>query len=217
MITQARNLTIIKKPRSGPIPDNPVDFPPLDNLHLELLEVKRKIKPGLPLVPVKKRNPPRPISQPSKPKEDKPTPSKEEKPRKPKDDELEIPQKSKEKKIVHDDEDKDLLNELADSDREEITGDRGESSSSSSEKLASSREEDEDEIEEAQQEEEEDDPYAGLSPEEREAKEKEEYIWRFRILKKQYKTPQVPIPEYNEHSDLPEMKRTYDRTIYTKY
>ncbi len=65
--------------------------------------------------------------------------------------------------------------------------------------------------------EEEEDEYAGLSPEEREAKEREEYIWRFRILKKQYKNPQISIPEYNEHSDLPEMKRTYDRTIKELY
>ena len=63
MIPQARNLTINKRSRSGPIPDNPVDFPPLDNLHLELLEVKRKIRQGLPLVPIMKRNPPLPPSK----------------------------------------------------------------------------------------------------------------------------------------------------------
>lgn len=57
----------------------------------------------------------------------------------------------------------------------------------------------------------EDDPYAGLSPEERLAKEKEEYIWRFRILKKQYK--KATIPDYNEHSDLHQMKMSYERTI----
>ncbi len=67
-------------------------------------------------------------------------------------------------------------------------------------------------------EEEEYDPYAGLSPEEREAREKEEYIWRFRILKKQYgRTPNVHIEDYNEHSDLPTMKRTYERTIRELY
>ena len=48
-----------------------------------------------------------------------------------------------------------------------------------------------------------------LSPEEREAKEREEYIWRFKIIKKKYKNKD--IHEYNEHDDLQEMKTAYNR------
>ena len=49
------------------------------------------------------------------------------------------------------------------------------------------------------------------------AREKEEYIWRFRILKKKYKHPSYEIPSYNEHSDLATMKITYDRTVRELY
>lgn len=64
----------------------------------------------------------------------------------------------------------------------------------------------------------ENDIYAGLTPEERLAREKEEYIWRFRILKKQYGTgASIPIPEYNEHSDLGLMKLSYERTLKELY
>jgi hypothetical protein len=63
----------------------------------------------------------------------------------------------------------------------------------------------------------EEDPYAGLSPEEREEKEKEEYIWRFRILRKKYKNAEEQIPTFNEFSDLQTMKRTYDRTVRELY
>ncbi len=64
----------------------------------------------------------------------------------------------------------------------------------------------------------ENDPYAGLTPEEREIKEKEEFLWRFRILKKSYNTnPDISIPEYNEFSDLHTMKTSYERTIREIY
>jgi hypothetical protein len=54
------------------------------------------------------------------------------------------------------------------------------------------------------------DPYEGLSPEEREAKEKQEYMWRFHILRKK---GAKNVPAYNEHDDLVTMKNTYARTI----
>ena len=73
-------------------------------------------------------------------------------------------------------------------------------------------------IAEGQEEEEEDDEYAGLSPEEREVKEKEEYIWRYRILKKKYKNMEgIEIPDFNEHSDLELMKTQYNRTVREIY
>jgi hypothetical protein len=50
-----------------------------------------------------------------------------------------------------------------------------------------------------------------LSPEEKERQEVEEYVWRFRLLKKKY--PGEEIPEFTSLSDLSMMKSTYERTI----
>lgn len=188
-------LRVIKKPRAGGIPDHPINFPPLENLHLELLENKKKLKSGLPLVSPSKRPTVIPIvvNKPSDPESD----------------DEDSPKESKKKKVVHekvDKEDEDMVAALGDEVEEE--GDEGEESEEGEEHSDS---------EEGEGEEEEDDPYAGMTPEEKESMEKEEFIWRFRILKKKYKNPTVDIPEYNEHSDLPTMKRNYDRTIKELY
>src|SRR6185503_3149555 len=45
--------TIKPKPRSSPLPDLPIDFPDLKNLHLDLLENKDKLKYGLEPIPEK--------------------------------------------------------------------------------------------------------------------------------------------------------------------
>ena len=50
-----------------------------------------------------------------------------------------------------------------------------------------------------------------MTPEEKEALEKEEYIWRFHILRKS--NPTKKIPTFTEHDDLPTMKLTYTRTL----
>lgn len=50
-----------------------------------------------------------------------------------------------------------------------------------------------------------------ISPEEKERQEKEEYIWRHKILKKQH--PTRNISQYNEHDDLHSMKTNYERTL----
>ena len=49
-----REIKIIKRTRDDPAPDHPINFPPLKNLHLELLENKSKLKPGVPINPVVK-------------------------------------------------------------------------------------------------------------------------------------------------------------------
>ncbi len=59
--------------------------------------------------------------------------------------------------------------------------------------------------------EEDEDPYAGLSPEDRERKEREEYTWRFRILKKQYRN--LKIPEFTEYSPVDTIKTQYNQII----
>ena len=192
MVSQLR---VIKKPRTGGIPDHPINFPPLENLHLELLENKKKLKSGLPLVSPSKR----PTAIPIVITKDK---SQEES----------VEQEDfqeKKKKVTHekvDKEDEDMVaalgEDIPDDERSSDEGDdEGDDEGGSGE----------------EEEEEEDDPYAGMSPEEKEAMEKEEFIWRFRILKKKYKNPSIEIPDYNEHSDLPTMKRNYDRTIKELY
>jgi hypothetical protein len=284
----AREITVIKKARPDPIPDIPIDFPPLENLHLELMENKRKLKKNLPPLPIVKKKPiPDSIkitvplasdgtvatkenfTSTSKPPADKqdisgkgknrvskpPTsevqPSKEN--RRPSAD---LPHgsakiKTSGKKISKDDSrrvvrsstndediDDDLINELGDDDvktkpkklKEKSTAPQGASESLRDPQKPQGSDvpvedmeidgepEDDEELEEEGdevEEEEEDDPYAGLSPEEREAREREEYVWRFRILKKKYKTAQ--IPEFNEHSDVAMMKQTYDRTVKELY
>ena len=201
-----RSIHVHKKPRDDPLQDKPINFPEFDNLHLELIENKKKVKPGLPLDPVpERRKPPKPKKDPepvvAKKKEKT---QKQPKPEKPK--------SSKKREVeISDEEEEELVLEIGDEDDEEVAIE---------DEIGEDEEEevDIDEIDESDDEEEqedEDDPYAGLSPAEREAKEREEYIWRFRILKKQYKNADLPV--YNEHSDLQMMKTSYDRTIRELY
>ena len=65
----------------------------------------------------------------------------------------------------------------------------------------------------------EEDEYAGLTPEEREEREREEYLWRYRILHKKYqgKNTSVPIPTFNEFTELKTIKRNYDVTLRELY
>jgi len=225
MHASARNLIITKKPRTTPILDKSIDFPPLHNLHLELLEVKKKLRHGVPLNPVQKRVLPKQRQTMEKePSEKKETKEKETKEKVPenlksrnvapkKEGKKDTTEKVKKSKKVEQ-EDDDLIAELGEEDIHDELGDDGEEVFEDKEEVF----EDEEEVfEDEEIVEEEEDEYAGLTPEEREAKEREEYIWRFRILKKQYKNPQISIPDYNEHSDVPEMKRSYDRTIRELY
>lgn len=226
------NIIIVKKPRSDPIPDKPINFPPLENLHLELLENKRKLKHGVPAVPIpQKRKPPVIVSKESSPvrsKEPVPSSSKDKSlnPSKSKTDKPKEKLPTRKSKLVET-EDDDFVSEFGDDDVDNVELEFGESEDE--EEFRDRSDTEEPEIDDGDLgsenlgdgdenvENPEDDIYAGLSPEEREQKEREEYIWRFRILKKQYRNPKVTIPEYNEHSDVPEMKRVYDRTIRELY
>lgn len=210
-----RRIQVIKKPRSDVLKSKPISFPPLSNLHLELLEVKKKLKQGLPAVmviprkpaPPKKAEPPE-VEKPQTKAEKESEPASEEEAV----DELEDLQSEEE---VEDDvdevapEDKDMINELG---TEEDKGeDEDVSEDEGGEEGEESEGENEDEPQGEEVEQNSNDPYAGLSPEERDRMEHEEYIWRFRILKKKY--PTATLPDYNEHSDIHVMKTSYDRTI----
>lgn len=242
-----RNLKVIKRPRSKPLLDIPINFPHLKNLHLELLEVKEKLKKGLPLIPISKPIiPKKEISESSE--EEKPGPIlpqqpteivieekeeaakvKKDKHKKGKSEKDKPKKKSKKGSIIHDLGESSTSESSSSSDSSSSSSSSSGSSSSSSgssNSSSSSIKESNNEKsateagsqDEKKEEEKEYDPYEGLSPEEREIKEKEEYIWRFRILKKQYgRNSAINIPDWNEHSDLHIMKTSYERTIRELY
>ena len=233
-----KNLKVIKRARAKPLPDIPINFPQFNNLHLELLEVKDKLKKGLPLIPRSKpvlQKPPPPVSKPnvenfqakesSKKVAEAPPPKAEKISDKEflKNGDKEVPKntgketskaepikvKSKAKK-----EEDSLIDDLGEESEDVIDSDAiGESSETgekSTEDAANDAKEDD--------EKEEFDIYAGLTPEERAIKEREEYLWRFRILKKKYgRNVNVNIPEWNDYSELSMMKTSYERTIRELY
>lgn len=262
----ARFFKITKKPRETPLADIPIRFPKLENLHLELLEVKDKLKKNLPPIPISKPQinfrkdikpqlPQQDHKSEGHNKEDKQ--KRKEKKRRDKhrkkedrhdsrhrDEDRKHKSEKSEKsksKVREEDEDDELVLELGEDTPTPSQSDKKSSkdkkhkkdkkepvkeASEESEESSSEEEEtdDKDSEEEASSEEEdtidtqEVDIYAGLSPEERLEMEKEEYVWKFRLLKKQFgKSASIPIPEFNEHSDLGMMKKSYERTIKELY
>lgn len=211
-------LKITLKPRDKLLPDIPINFKPLQNLHLELIENKKKLKSGLPLTPPKQIVPPNQNTEDSDSlndysdqennykhrKRDKHSKRDKHGKRSKKDKHSKKDRHRRKNKIIFDDE------EDEDDDDENILNELGDSDVDSEEVDFDDDLEDGDDFEEGDFEEGDDEMYAGLTPEQIEAKKKQEYIWRFYIMKKQY--PNVETPLFNEHSDLNLMKATYDRT-----
>jgi hypothetical protein len=205
---------VIKVPRQDPLPDFPAFFPPLKNLHLELLEDKDKLKSGLPLIPPDKASEKLDklysiddagtFNAKSKPSPKRASIAKEDSGSElviTDGDEIDnteedalLDSEEESDTAAVDDEEREFLKELGD-DASEISEPDQDEPSAADEK--------ESEVD--------DDPYAGLTPEERERMEKEEYLWRFRILRKGNQG--YKIPEFNEHSDLHLMKKAYDSTV----
>lgn len=264
-----REIIVVKKPRDDTLQDKPVSFPKLENMHLDMMENKKKLKKNIPIILIKT-----PVGKEggkdakkaakysaaiisgvaagnvastlstkvkSKKKQENFTPANVSKDTS-KDtskDASSAPTKvsTKGKKTIdietaneEDEEEGNLMEDLGDSTDGRADG-RAEEGRENEEEGPGldAEEEDHESVSEKEKSstpdpsggsdgntpdaiEEDDDPYAGLSPEERERKEKEEYIWRFKILKKKYKT-RKDIQDYNEHDDLPTMKQTYERTL----
>jgi Family of unknown function (DUF5767) len=237
-----REITIIKCPRNDRPEDKPISFPPLQNLHLHLMENRKKLKKGLPVAQIKKQ-PVKPEALHVGPYSDDMMAGKarvniksnksvqkekvsKKKEVEPKDEKKKKKKEKKEKKKTKEEveeEDDELENELGgDEDEGEIEGkvkhDTEEEDEEMAKELGGEDEEGEDEDgdddnkgDEPPNPDEEEDPYAHLSPEEREAQEKEEFIWRFKIMKKKYRNRD--IPDFNEHDDLEVMKTTYERKL----
>ena len=214
-------IKVIKKARSTLLPDIPANFPQFSNLHLELLEVKDKLKKGLPLIPRSVPNLQKQVIPPNKPVIEKFQPSDSSKKYS---DVKSTPDKNSDKnsdktvaaavKTKGKKEEDILVEELGEESDEEIEsgvfGESSETGEKSGENDANDAKED--------NEKEEFDIYAGLTPEERAIKEREEYLWRFRILKKKYgRNVNVTIPEWNDYSELSMMKTSYERTIKELY
>lgn len=224
-----KELVIVKKPRKGPIPDKPIAFPPLYDLQLELLEVKDKLKKNLP--PIK-------IAPKSAPKKDstgpvvviQQPPAVVQKPESPPP--VKGPTRKKKSAEPQSGADEDLVAALGDDspkkspklDAIEIEyradGDDGVPeellleptdvpSVAGGEETPEAGEDAPEEGDEVVDEEEDGEPE--MTQEEKDALELEEYIWRFRILKKQYKDK--TIPTYNEHDDLSMVKKAYNNTV----
>lgn len=252
-------LVVKKLPRDFELVDRPIAFPPLKrNLHLEFLEVKKKLKPAGSLPPLKIYKKRKPFvaheenTKPAAPQgQDKkssrsgsqqttiaiPTFSSrvpEEKVPVPRSEAKTTPREKKESDPVVSDlaeddasEDSEASNgndaaseESEGSEQSETLGDRemlgelGEEGAVPESKPVETTAVDMDPDEEADDEEaeaDEADPDDLLSPEEREARDKEEYIWRFHILRKSHKGKKFPT--FTEMDDLSTMKMTYQRTL----
>lgn len=178
-------IELVKVKRLDPLEDEEPNFDPLTNLHLELLENKKKVKKDakIPTVkPIPSRTPPvDPVSRA--------TPKEETDANKSESDQKEA--KKRDEDRVKDDKDEeleDLLEELKDSKKEEPS------------------------VKEEQHEPPSPPP---PEVEEEKEETQEEYLWRFKILKQKLRGTEKAkdIPDYTEFSDLPTMKTTYQRLI----
>lgn len=200
-----RNLEIIKVPRKDKIPDIPISFGKLANLHLDLIENKKKLKPGLPLIQVVRKPT---LIKPSLPPAATPVPRQKHaspvvRPNVSTNNRVET--KEKEIKIQEvDEEEEDLVKTLAedDSTAEDVPDEREIVDEEESVHEKNDEEEKKEAPSEVQQ---------AVVPVQTPEQELEEYIWRCRIMKKKY--PKAEIPDFNEHSDLTMVKSFYNRKL----
>jgi len=226
-----RSLEVIKVPRKDPIPDYPINFPPLENLHLDLLENKKKLKPGLPLIPqARRRQKPKPLPPPSAP------PRPLEPPKQSLadvDDDDMVAALGHDTSVEHEETHEipgevpmqprttDPVEEALGAREHDTSGPESEGSGTEgSEGLEEMDEEtafcegmppEEKEIfnEMTSQEKK---KYMVMTPEQRERYQKEVYIWKWTLLKRSYPA-RKDLPEFNEHSDFHIMKTSYERTL----
>lgn len=206
-------LKIIKEV-SEPEPDYPPEFGQLDNLHLDLLENKAKLKPNLPLQPPKKivkiPTPKKvesvqgtPATSPKKdtgmsPLKTSPDAKQTTRPPTVKSTSKNIsPQKVS--PVASDDEDMKHLYE-SDAEPSDVEPDIHSEDDVPQDDAVSEPDADEQA---------EDD---GLTPEERDEQHKQEYLVKFRILKRG--NPDFKeFPQYTEHTSLSALKKMYDETF----
>jgi len=221
-----RKLEVIKVPRDDPLIEYPIDFPPFENLHLELLENKKKLKPGLPLIaqiprkfkpkplppPVVPKQPPKPpvdddeelvkdLGEKPKASAEAPDPKPKTPPPKPKEPsppdpvEQEMGADSIPPEVSEDTEDPEIVEEEMSEKEIFCQG------------MAPEERQIFSEMTDAEQS-----KYMGMTQEQRERYQKEVYIWKWRLLQRSYPSKK-DLPDFNEHSDLHNMKTSYERTV----
>ncbi len=218
-----REIRVVKKYRDDPIPDHPINFAGLYNLHLELLENKLKLKQGVPVNPVVinkkvKRVKPEvkePFRSAGSANTANPRGSDKHIKKKREGESIERrkrgkPGKKPRKKKLEPTAEDEMIDALKDDGGEDDVV-INEAEFVDEEYIEQVDEEEDIEQVDIEEEEEEDDELSHMTPEEREVYDHKEYEWRFRILRKKYK--QANIPNYNQHSDLDMMKRDYERIV----
>ena len=203
-------LKIIKVPRE-PIPDIKPSFPKLDNLHLELLENKVKLKKGLPLIPIKRR----PMVEPSTvsvvdPIADavkaipKPIPSNNNSTDSDLPDSFTLPKNKSSRQmnipLVQEDDD-DIVKELGDDPPPPYTpvakpSERIDTPAQKSFQDDKDVSDDDEEVEEDEED-----------LEKKEEMERQDFFFKLKIFKKNYKD--FELPSYTEHTDKTTLQRIY--------
>ena len=205
-----RKVNIVKIPREDPIVDRPVGFGSLKNLHLELIENKKKLKKNIPVVSVRKKE----IGSAPSARSVKAAPATEVDDDEG-DEEEEDPlaefapcEGSAVAALVAATESKSAaeLNVDADvgDDADAVDADAG----GAADTAAGNEVDDGEEYADAGDE-------GELTDEQREKQEqeqKEDYIHKFNVLARRF-PDRKDIPTYTEHDDLEVMIRTYDRTM----
>lgn len=184
-------LRVVRKPLpTNYFKDIKPSFPKLDNLFLNLLENKKKIKPNLPLIPMN--------TQPKK---------------------VEIVfAQPEEKSSKNEEKPINKINELKEeTDSEEEEAESPVQIKKPSENVSQKKQEvliQEDPKEEKSKEEEikEEEPVDPRSQEEIEEEERQDHLVKLRILKKA--NPSFEIPAYTEHTDLITLKRIYKDSVH---
>ncbi|AHC54857.1 hypothetical protein D1R32_gp140 [Tunisvirus fontaine2] len=210
-------------PRKTPLVSKKPEFGDLGNLYLDMIEVKEKLRPGLPLVPIQK-----PVAKEQPPKEKKEEKKVEETPpvALPPPEKKEVEEEKKEvaqpglvflDEIDQDDDaDDEELEELLE-DKPSVVAPLASAAAASvpppetpKETLDEEEDSDSDSEDEPEIIADEDD---NLTEEQKEEKEKDELLWKFKILKKKHPQHLDAIPDFDEHSDIVTMRRKYQMTV----
>nr|WNL49861.1 transmembrane domain containing protein [Marseillevirus sp.] len=204
-------------PRTTPLVSKKPDFGDLGDLHLDMIEVKEKLRPGLPLVPPKRK-------EETKRKEEKEEQLPEEKdgnsappePEKQPAPAIEESIPTEQPGLVFEEEDgDDERPEESDSEEEQ----KPQNTKDDIPKVipaippVQNDEEDEDSETSSEDEPEQQDPEEILTEEQKEEKERDELLWKFKILKKKHPQHLDTIPDFDEHSDIVTMRRKYQMTV----
>lgn len=192
------NLTINKIKRNENIPNIPAQFNRFQDLNLQFLEIPKKLKKNVPIILLNTKVPKHQHSEPRRTR----SPSLSDV-GSGKDEVLELGNNESNDEKNNDNtsnisiqtDDENLLTELNEDKKDKILPDNEQPSEENPPRTIP-----EDETNEEQG----DNVMSAYE-------EKEEYLLKFRILRRTY--PNIDVPEFTEYSDLETMKKSYDRTL----